>query len=79
MFKFDLQLPIPLKDRLCFGIEFEFALATLPLGTKDPDRAARRQVYSIRTSLKSQYESCDTLRYRSPSKCSITYRKHTGR
>ncbi|KAF7855976.1 hypothetical protein EAF04_009932 [Stromatinia cepivora] len=46
MLNFELK-GVPWDERLGFGIEFEFALATLSLGTEDPEPEDGREIYSI--------------------------------
>ncbi|APA15945.1 hypothetical protein sscle_15g107150 [Sclerotinia sclerotiorum 1980 UF-70] len=46
MLNFELK-EVQRDERLGFGIEFEFALATLPLGTEDPEPEDGRGIYSI--------------------------------
>ncbi|CAD6448895.1 3ccdd7e9-afad-43f0-b567-785093e95e4f-CDS [Sclerotinia trifoliorum] len=46
MLNFELK-EVQWDERLGFGIEFEFALATLPLGTEDPEPEDGRGIYSI--------------------------------
>ncbi|KAJ8060766.1 hypothetical protein OCU04_011070 [Sclerotinia nivalis] len=46
MLNFELK-GVQWDERLGFGIEFEFALATLSLGTEDPEPEDGREIYSI--------------------------------
>lgn len=48
-------------ERVGFGIEFEFALATLPLGTEDPEPEQGRQIYLIDVPLDFPETDPDTL------------------
>ncbi|ESZ93193.1 hypothetical protein SBOR_6425 [Sclerotinia borealis F-4128] len=60
MLNFELK-KVQWDERLGFGIEFEFALATLSLGTKDPDPEQGRQIYSIDVPLDTPERDPHTL------------------
>ncbi|KAI9642125.1 hypothetical protein NHQ30_008926 [Ciborinia camelliae] len=60
MLDFELR-EVEWDERLGFGIEFEFALATLPLGTEDPQPEEGRQIYSIDVPLDSPTTDPNTL------------------
>ncbi|QSZ32318.1 hypothetical protein DSL72_001892 [Monilinia vaccinii-corymbosi] len=60
MLNFELK-EVEWDERLGFGLEFEFALATLPLGTKDPEPEQGRQIYSIDVPLDSPETDPNTL------------------
>ncbi|KAA8564767.1 hypothetical protein EYC84_010539 [Monilinia fructicola] len=60
MLNFELR-EVAWDECLGFGIEFQFALATLPLGTEDPEPEQGRQIYSIDVPLDSPETDPSTL------------------
>ncbi|TGO89373.1 hypothetical protein BPOR_0112g00040 [Botrytis porri] len=60
MLNFELK-EVPWDERVGFGIEFEFALATVPLGTKDPEPDEGREIHSIDVPINSPETDPNTL------------------
>ncbi|ATZ50610.1 hypothetical protein BCIN_06g01070 [Botrytis cinerea B05.10] len=60
MLNFELK-EVSWDERVGFGIEFEFALATVPLGSKDPEPKEGREINSIDVPIDSPGTDPNTL------------------